>query len=315
MTIILSHNSALEHFRSAVFTPEMLALSINPESKHPMTSAEAVDIADQRLGVSTPPFHILVGSGQARSRHADIVNHVCSRKLPRGSFYSIKKGYSVSCPELCFLQMAQILPPVKLIELGFELCGNYAIDSTDMRGFAAREPLTKMTALERYCRKVGAFKGVKAARQALPHIIDNAASPMETKLVMLLCLPASYGGFALPQPKMNYPISASDISAYKGKRQYFCDLFWPESKLAVEYDSDMFHVGSDRIAYDAERRRNLIAKGITVISVTKDQVFNANKTEALARMLASKMGHRIRTSLKDAMMRRYDLRKALFQTE
>lgn len=241
MTIILSHDSALEHLRSLAFASDGAVTSVRPERDHAMSSAEAIDIGDQRLGLHSLPYHVLVGSGRARGRQARIVNHVCSQRLPKGSFRSIKRGFSVACPELCFIQMAETLSPVKLIELGFELCGSYSIDENDMRGFTGRGALMSTASLQRYLQKASGIKGTQAAKRALPHIIDGSASPMETKLAMLLSLPASYGGFGLPKPRLNHPVITKDESAYDGKRHYLCDLYWPDSKLAIEYDSDMFH--------------------------------------------------------------------------
>lgn len=44
-------------------------------------------------------------------------------------------------------------------------------------------------------------------------------------------------------------------------RQFRCDLLWPTASLCVEYDSDMFHTGSQKIARDARRRNALASLG------------------------------------------------------
>ena len=69
----------------------------------------------------------------------------------------------------------------------------------------------------------------------------------------------------------------------------------------------------DRISHDAERRRDLMAKSITIIPVAKTRVLCAAKTAAFARTLDSKMQRRIRTSIEDAADRRIALRKGLFR--
>lgn len=70
-------------------------------------------------------------------------------------------------------------------------------------------------------------------------------------------MPQRFGGVAFPSPDLNSPFKPGEYQrAVTSKSSYRCDLYWSEHNLAVEYDSDDYHTGSDRIADDAERRNS-----------------------------------------------------------
>ena len=89
---------------------------------------------------------------------------------------------------------------------------------------------------------------------------------METKLAMLLTLPYKHGGYGLIAPEMNSQIiPAKTAKRSVGKKYYSCDLFWHDYDLAVEYDSDLFHTGTTRIANDSKRRNALTALALPLL--------------------------------------------------
>ena len=57
--------------------------------------------------------------------------HLFTGPLPGSSILRASDDVLVSSPELCFFQMASQLPLVKLIELGYELCGSYSLINSD----------------------------------------------------------------------------------------------------------------------------------------------------------------------------------------
>ena len=138
------------------------------------------------------------------------------------------------------------------------------------------------------------MRGREIATRALQFVADNSASPMETKLTMFLCLKRTMGGYGLPFPKLNYPIeptSAARKAAHK--QRYVLDLYWPKRKIDVEYDSDSYHASSEGIASDAQRRNALQLMGITVITVTRGQLYNAASFDRTARTIATSIGVRL----------------------
>jgi hypothetical protein len=61
----------------------------------------------------------------------------------------------------------------------------------------------------------------------------------------------------------------------------------------MEYDSDKYHSGSKQIARDSMKRNSLQAMGVTVITVTKQQVNSTYELERIARQLAIYFGRRL----------------------
>lgn len=91
--------------------------------------------------------------------------------------------------------------------------------------------------------------------------------------------------------------------------------FWPDAKLALEYDSDMFHTGAEKINRDSARRSSLEAQGIHVVSVTSRQVNNPAELDKLARIVSGKLGKRLRITMEDAPRRRVLLRAGLLEKD
>ena len=211
----------------------------------------------------------------------------------------------MSSPQFCFFQMAGELSLIKLIELGFELCGTYSLSGKDEYSPGAETTdknqygcpmLINIKALNAFSSRMKGVSGQKKASRALRYIADGSGSPMETILVLLLTLPYKLGGYGLPMPELNKRVELGNEvkqrSKMSDKAYYVCDLFWSEINFAIEYDSDFYHTGADRIASDSKRRLDLATLGIEVIPVTARQIRDANALENLARLIAKKSGKR-----------------------
>ena len=224
----------------------------------------------------------------------------------------------VSSPELCFLQLAGQLPLSKLVLLGYEFCGTYSIPisgdpATPGCGFFERTALTSSKELRAFIDSMSGVKGHQKATRALRFVLDGAASPMEAKLAILLTFPNTLGGYNLILPQLNHrvvPVKTEKLTA--SKSFYVCDLFWPEYKLAVEYDSDFYHANSKKIASDAKKRLALTSMNITVLTATKDQVYSTTDLEKVAKAIAKHLGKRLwHMNKPDFAVIHNDLRKQL----
>jgi len=254
---------------------------------------------------------------------------------------------AVSSPQLCFFQMAAELSLVKLIELGCELCGAYSLPAISGHGngdVSGREKadggrentqgqeygqtsddasitlyglpqLTNTKALKALTARMAGVYGQKNAARALRYIADGSASPMETILFLFLTLPHKIGGYGLPIPELNMRIDLGKLTRQglqrADKAHYKCDLFWPDANVAIEYDSDQYHTGADRIANDSKRRFDLDALGIDVITVTKSQIRNAEEFDDMGKRIAKKLGKRLRYTNPDFLKARRELRRSL----
>jgi len=243
--------------------------------------------------------------------------HISSGRLPYGSFIQVEPGLSVSSPELCFVQMASELPLVELMMLGYEFCGNYRLDkvSSPEEGFRKDRPLTSAATLDAFVAKATGLKGCKNARKALRFITDASASPMETALTLLLCLPYRLGGYGFPMPRLNWRIEVNiptrNIPGTSGRTKFYGDLYWPAEQVDVEYDSDAHHSKSEQTEYDTRRRNALQSAGVVVFSVTRKQIMDTRKTRELAEELSRSLEKRLRCPAPEFTLRHFKLRQQL----
>lgn len=126
-------------------------------------------------------------------------------------------------------------------------------------------------------------------------VMENAASPMETVLALLLCLPYRLGGYGIEKPQFNYRVDVpTHIRKLADRRYCECDLCWPGSNLAAEYDSARYHLDPERQESDARRRGTLVSLGFTVLTVSRKQVMDGGAFNRLARQIANLTGKRLR---------------------
>ena len=250
------------------------------------------ELSLERFGFTSYPLDVLVADANLRCSSDVHKTHLWSTAIAPGSFIEVGRDVFVSSPPFAFVQMASELDAIDLAKLGIELCGCYRLDDIDIRGFSQVEPRIELKQLKGYINRIDNCRGIKAARASMQWVTSVSASPMETVLVLVLCLPTRLGGFGFALPLMNHRIELDGVAAQMAGKPYFvCDLYWPKYKIAIEYDSDMFHTGSEKIANDSLRRNILGYLGITVITVTRQQLYSVQGMESVARQLAKAMGN------------------------
>jgi len=302
MEIILSHRSALEYWR--YYGGLKSAITEDRRKQLPISHPNLAHVRSVVPSELSYPINLSISSQTAIRNTKTIQSRLFSGQTQKGCFISVDDGLVVSSPAFCFFQMANDLPLVKLIQLGYELCGTYSlrdigeyspgVEATD-KTLYGRPQLTGIKKIKALTARLKGVNGQKKADRALRYITDGSASPMETIITMLLTLPYQLGGYGLPLPELNKAIYTGHAGKRKsGKPDFKCDLFWSKANLAIEYDSDFYHTGADRIASDANRRFSLIELGITPISVTSRQVLNRGEFENRAKLVARKLGKRLR---------------------
>ena len=228
------------------------------------------------------PVDLLVASQGQRRNGSGVRCHCLSGELPRRSFSELAPNVYVCVPELCFLQLAGSHSPVDLLRLGMELCGHYSL-AEGRRGFLDRPPLCSRAGLLAYLDAVHATRGVAKARRAAGLVIDGSASPMESSLALLLCLPTRWGGYGLPRPILNGQLTLSPGAArIVGQRRCSPDLSWPQRRVAVEYLGREYH---REFGHDLSRVLGLRRDGWRVELVGIGQLRNQAAATELARRL------------------------------
>ena len=241
--------------------------------------------------------------------------HVCANNAVATIVLAKPRGIFIPNLGFLFVQLAQCVPFLTLIEIGYELCGSYTL-LPDKSTFAQCAPATNRNHLAKGIKALRGMRGRKIATKALQFVADSSASPMETKLTMFLCLKRTMGGYGLPFPKLNYPIEPTS-SARKAahKQRYVLDLYWPKRKIDVEYDSDNYHASSEGITSDAQRRNALQLMGVTVITVTRGQLYSAASFDRTARTIAASIGVRLPKTSQCWICQKQTLRYALLKNE
>ena len=277
----------------AAFPVNLLpAKSTIPEGPRDLTFIRAYDFA--KLGVSPENVHILINRDNRTRKLANITTHTVQKKPGKHAFLRIDHDVYATRPELTILNVCSQQELIESILLMYEFCGCYSIQSGSCAHLRQRHPLTSVADLRKFANKHAKTPGLVTMRQALRYTIDGSGSPRETATTMLLCLPKRLGGFGLPFPELNVqlPLKSGNQILWGDKNAF--DLVWKKAKLVLEYDGTEGHSADESRDRDSNRRDALIAEGYTVLTLTKGQLADARKTFGIAKLIAKKLGVRLR---------------------
>lgn len=322
--IFVSHSSALLYWRllhdgesgKNLPEPRYLRPSAMREafaSQRPGKEAAraALDIFNVCPTFAPSPLHFLVPSQNMRRRNDVVHAHLHSGTLPAGAFLYLGNGVYVASPEMCLLQSAAQSSLLPVVKLGCELCGTYSF-RWNGEGFYARDPLASKQSVARLLDRSPSAPSSRKLRRALPLLQEGAASPMEAALALMLCLPPRFGGYGIPNPILNFKHkTGAHMKKITRQSSFACDLYWPDERLGVEYDSDEHHNEANDVDQDAIRKNSLLGFDIDVITVRRNQLMDANLFDRTAHLVAKRLGVRIRPRASDWMMKRYALRQYL----
>lgn len=283
-----------------------------PSAKHIPTKSEIEKVRTQiQCLPANEPLHVLVADKSCIRTHLDATCHVWNGPA-KGSFLNIGNGLHLSTPEACWRQIAGVRDAIGTILLGYQLCGTYVPFSPSDAPWVKRNPLTASRKLEAFLARTPQGRGCAIAREALPFVADNSASPRETAIALLLSLPRKYGGYGLPLPLLNQPIHLGKRGRPLTSKSYFvADLLWPDCKVCVEYDSEMFHRGVRSSVMDSEKRNALQAMGYTVVTLTNAQVKSVARFDETAKTIAFLLGKTLRIRRADWIQRHILLRRRI----
>lgn len=235
------------------------------------------------IGLSGPfaeksPLFVAVPEARLRIRTAGVTCATYT-KLPEGAFVEIGDGICIACPELVYLEMGQQMSPMVQLLLGCELCGTYSRDPRDPRdgevAFGLR-PVTSPQKIAEFARGCGKIHGAAQSREALPHVLQNAWSPMETLTACLLTLNAGWLGYDLGPVTLNPRIEV-DQDATRVP-----DILFDGTHLGVNYDGSAHLDERARLVDDKRRTRELLASGYAVLPMTSEDLSQRGGFDAFA---------------------------------
>ena len=250
MGITLSHISALDATRALRSAgrniPEMDAVALSAPS-----TWRGVRWSMRLFGPSewrfAPPdrrrhLHVLVPQQKDSVRMTNVESHCYSGTLPRGSIVWLDTHASMVCPELLFLQMANVFSLPALVMLGYELCGNFSRSPDDPLHGDVATPVPAATSVERiadFLKDVPHVWGVKRARQALGFVSDNALSAPEALIATMYSLPEEESGYGIGPTTLNARVRINDDNECVDDdqaRSRYPDLLFPFARVGINYD-------------------------------------------------------------------------------
>lgn len=234
------------------------------------------------------PLQLIVWCRNDRRRTALSQSHVLNTQDGLYPAVKVNENLFVSSPEFAFLQMASLLDDEHLAFLGFELCGRYGIDSTGV--FLRNQVCTPQSLLD-LIKGMPRVRGRRHAMETAPLVLGGAASPMEAALALILHTDRAKGGYGLEAPQLNKPLSVKGHARELWiEDQITPDFLWEWCRLVIEYDSNLHHTASRRIAIDARRRDVLAEMGYRVITITSEHMRSYHEIERIAGIVANILG-------------------------
>lgn len=314
--IYLSHNSALHFWRTnpPQYVLEGADRNIRALKDCPVSAEQIHGFRLSEAEFGPKPYDAMVPADGPRPR-AELNYHVQKARIPAHSLYPVRDGVHVASPTLCFVQLCKSKPFIEALELGMEFCGTYALRPDALEDKSSRSyRLMNTASLRRRLKSWKDIHGLRQARRIAPHLANGSASPMETKVFLLLCLPQKFGGYNIEKPELNVDIELPvEHKLILKQDKVRPDMLWRSRKLILEYDGE-YHDNPTQARRDEKRRAVLEMLGFTVIELKRQQVYDPVSFDAFATMIAKKCGKRIRPLTDKQAFAREQLRKGLLES-
>ncbi len=276
--IVLSHETALAWWQ-AQDGPTQASLDAKAaqaafEGTQDRLRTPLIEAAGSTEALATlpRPLHLLTNV-RGRRRETELAHiHCMQATLPDGALVKVDvsadgavlppdTGIFASTPEFCFVQMAARSSNLELAELGYKLCA---------RRDNAGAPLTTPAHLLAFAQKADNMTGAKKARRIAKWLLANARSEEQTHIALLAHLPRSLGGMGTKTPLLDQRIAAPDVVARLiGARTLEPDLYWPDARIALEYDSR--HTGNANASSDLAARKTSAYRMLSIEVILLDR--------------------------------------------
>lgn len=271
------------------------------------------------------PFDVLC-SHKGEVRESQLVKpRLWSSALPVGAVREATDALGVTSPEFTLQQLAAHESLERAVLLATELCGSFSVFHVPepMAGIIQRlcdakqlpavggwapcldangkltdlwshDPLTTPSDLLHLAQTTDSARGRERLARAAKLVVPGAASPFEAQAGILLGLPMRYGGAGLGGFEHNARIGFTpDATLIAQRGCCYCDLYWDEG-LDLECHSKTWHAERDSQLSDFTRETALDLMGVDVIPVTYDQLSSKRQFDAIVRIVASKLGRKVR---------------------
>lgn len=145
-----------------------------------------------------------------------------------------------------------------------------------------RPPLTSVSDLAEYAAQSSGKRGATALSRALSFCQDGSASPLESKLYLLLCLDRWRGGEGWPPPTLNQRIDFDEGAQLLTESTYaVADQLWKEQKICIEVNGKGFHADKDGFTIESGRTAALESMGYRVLNINHGQMADFDQLEIM----------------------------------
>lgn len=297
MRLVLDSNIAFEYWMCASVCDDALLV----KTPHPrLTEFEdfehgGLSRALKRTDGVRGPLHLLVASPRQRRPAKGVVCHAWTQTcpFPPESLYEVGDDLYVESPELCLVRLAATLPRLEFYRSLSDMLGVYTFSFTKRIDLIQREPVTTVKKIRHFLQVVERVRGTKPLRNALKWIIPRSASPRETSMNLMLAMPSRSGGYGLPRFEANYKIDLEGDARLLTTKQYLvADAMWPDSSLALEYNSSKYHDTEEQKEFDFEKITALQNIGHTVTPISTRQFNSHDAFDAIVRTTQRRLGLR-----------------------
>lgn len=223
----------------------------------------------------------------------------------------------VASPALNWVLESAHVDDVAALEIAMEMCGSYA-----------RSPESALlTQLPSACTPSTLLHGVQALAQAvrgqrvpgLPRalkmarfVLGSSASPMETKVAILLSLPVFFGGWGVKGLLLNRRVELTSEQREIADKPYLVlDGYVAGNRIGYEYDSREYHDLTDRGYRDRVRVTAAQCLDIKLLSLTADIVMDEERCISFCDEFSRLTGKRQRVLSERTVQRRRRLRQRL----
>lgn len=176
-----------------------------------------------------------------------------------------------------------------------------------------RPPLTTVEVLSSVIDESEGVRGLPVARRAASQVQNGSGSPLEARLLLLLCASARLGGEQWERPSLNRRISYDNqAQCLSGSGYCVCDFLWPEKKVLIEANGESYHSDRNGFRLESGRRAALESMGYSVFDISYSQISNLDQFEIMVDTFARNAGFSLFTRSEAFLRRRRALHKELF---
>ena len=277
MGIVLSHATARAVYQTAesiaIYATDPIPMDKIRASAPTTSDLEAARAWLKRKNVDSETIHVLTFSNNAQRHRKGCVCHLTRYVFDAESYLELEPNVYIVDIKLCALQAAADLDLSELVEYYFEICGSYALETSDETQYRERPALTTVDELRAFFSQASGYRGSNKALKALSYVRGGCRSPLETAFVMMLTMPKSMGGLGIHSVQTDYRVPVTKRYAALTRRTvFYLDAYLENSMTDIEYNG-FYHDEPEQQAIDEERRNTLRNMGYVVITVSRRSFF------------------------------------------